>query len=109
MAAKKKRRPSRQRPIHPLVVKAGMASDPVWSRYREGDEIPETTRKWMEDRHEVECPACEEKWWRVTLSTPICHGCWALVTLEGKLWWWRSKKTVKSLSRFLDTYFTEAA
>lgn len=102
MATKKKRKP-----IHPLVVKAGLAGDPVFRKRGPDHAFSESMTKWMEDRYEEVCPACAVKHWRNTLGTPTCGDCWVQAPLEGRLWWWVSKKTAKSLLRFLSTYFPD--
>jgi hypothetical protein len=107
VATKKKRKPSRA--VHPLVVKAGLAGDPVFGKYGPDHEIGEGTRIWMEERREEVCAACGEKWWTGPRNIPICGSCWSQVPHKGRMWWWTSKKTAKSLARFVDTYFEAAA
>ena len=81
----------------------------MFGKYGPDHEFVPSVRKWMEDRKEVVCPACGEKWWKITYASPVCHACWAEVPSKGKHWWWSSHKSKRSLKRLIEAYFPEAA
>ena len=105
---KKKRKPSRlKHVVHPLIVKAGLDHDQIFSRYGPTDELPEGLERFCRQRRLVNCHACGEPWWTVMKQQPVCFPCWNSVHSEGRRWWWTGKPVLRRLVRWLDTYFPD--
>lgn len=88
-----------------MIVKAGLASDPVFGKYSSVDDMDSGVLAWIKTRYQATCAGCGQHWWTSPRTLPVCPKCWASMDPEPQQWWWKSKKTPRSLERLLDEWF----
>jgi hypothetical protein len=87
------------------IVKAGLQHDPVFGKLTTLKHLDASTREWIKSRYHRLCAGCGKREWTSPHTLPVCRNCWRLIPLEGGLWWWKSKRTPKTFTKLLDTYF----
>lgn len=90
---------------HPVIVKAGLADDPVFGKRTTLEGMTPATVEWIKNRYQRLCAACGKKEWTSPRTLPICRDCWLKLPLDVCMWWWSSKRTQRMLERLLDEYF----
>ena len=101
-----KPKPKKKFKCLPLIKRAGLHTDPVFGKLTSFKDTSPKTLEWIRNRYHVACPGCGEWYYTSPGVCPVCLECRSALEGTGALnWWWKSRRTQRSLDTFLDTYF----